>query len=65
MIRFNPNGANTPVEIQLKYSYQGIAYAVNEDSIIGTSSIHEPILHTRRLHSVRCSSERMNLVLLY
>lgn len=34
IVRFNPNGANIPIEVQLRYIYQGIPYAVNEGSII-------------------------------
>lgn len=35
-IKFNPNGANTEVEIQIKYVRQPIQLAQNEDSLIGT-----------------------------
>lgn len=35
-IKFNPNGALTPRDIQLKYVRQAIAQAVDENSIIGT-----------------------------
>lgn len=34
IIRFNPNGANQPIEVQIKYIYQGITYAANENTII-------------------------------
>jgi hypothetical protein len=33
-IRFNPPGANVPMDIQIKYLYQGIPYAVSADSVI-------------------------------
>jgi hypothetical protein len=34
IIRFNPPGANVPMEVELKYVYQGIAYVANESSTI-------------------------------
>lgn len=33
-IRFNPGGANTPLEIQIKYIQQAVSYAANENSLI-------------------------------
>jgi hypothetical protein len=35
-IKFNPNGALTPREIQLQYVRQAISLATNETTIIGT-----------------------------
>jgi hypothetical protein len=35
-IKFNPNGANTTREIQLKYVRQAIQQAITENSVIGT-----------------------------
>jgi hypothetical protein len=35
-IKFNPNGALTPREIQLRYVKQGISQAADETSVIGT-----------------------------
>lgn len=35
-IRFNPNGANAPRDIELKYVRQAIIHAIDESSIIGT-----------------------------
>lgn len=34
VIRFNDDGANVPMEVELKYVFQGINYAANENSII-------------------------------
>ena len=36
MIKFNPNGANSPREIELKYVAQAIQQAVSQSSVIGT-----------------------------
>jgi hypothetical protein len=36
IIKFNPNGASSPREVQLKYVSQAILPAANETSIIGT-----------------------------
>lgn len=33
-VRFNPNGTTVPMEVELRYLYQGINYVVNENSII-------------------------------
>jgi hypothetical protein len=34
IIRFNPYGANVPMEIVINYLYQGIPYVTNENSLI-------------------------------
>jgi hypothetical protein len=36
IIKFNPNGASSPREVQLKYVSQAILPAANESSVIGT-----------------------------